>query len=74
MTNKEAIERWAKYIVPSVFKGEDQLLREQPEWRERLAASTPDNATEVAQAYCHAIAEVIVKNAVDYNPDEDLTS
>jgi len=27
ISNREAIERWAKYIIPAVFKAEDVLLQ-----------------------------------------------
>ena len=36
MTNKEEIERWAKFIIPAVFKAEDKLTKEHPEWHDRL--------------------------------------
>lgn len=36
MTNKEAIDHWAEQIIPAVFKAEDALQKEKPEWKERL--------------------------------------
>ena len=36
MTNKECIDRWAEQIIPAVFKAEDALQKDKPEWKERL--------------------------------------
>lgn len=83
MTNKEAIERWAKYIVPTVFKAEDALKKAKPEWEERLRKlGTPDgeDPTKVAVEYCHEIATIIVRFSADYDnedysdhePEDDL--
>lgn len=33
MTNKECVERLAKYIIPAVFRAEDALLKKKPEWK-----------------------------------------
>lgn len=71
MTNQEAIERWAKYIVPAVFRAEDEMLKEQPEWRERIENAPDDDIEQVAREYCTAIATRIVTTATDYDPDED---
>lgn len=70
MTNKAAIERWATVIVPAVFKAETQLQREHPEWIERIKNITPEDGHRVAKAYCTAIAEIIVRDSKDYNPNE----
>ena len=73
MTNSEAITRWAEFIIPAVFKAEDQLKREHPEWTERLRKlGTPEGEDphQVAQEYCTAIATIIVTNAEDYDPNE----
>lgn len=75
MTNKEAVERWAKYIIPAVFRAEDALRKNHPEWNERLALlGTPDgeNPHKVAEDYCKEIAEIIVKFGSDYEPDGTL--
>ena len=72
MTNKEAIERWAKYIIPTVFRAEHQLQDSKPEWNERLANLKDDEGPATAQKYCREIAEIIVKQAEDYVPDETL--
>jgi len=75
MTKQETIERWAKYIIPAVFKAEDALQKAQPEWRTRLAALNDDTPHEVgeqlAKEYCTAVAEVIVMMAGDCEDDEE---
>ena len=70
MTNQECINRWAQYIIPAVFKAEDELIRTHPEWKERLAQIDPAEGTQIAQEYCTAIATIIVTNAEDYDPNE----
>ena len=65
MTDKEAIERWARYIIPAVFKAETKILQEHPEWKERLTNIEEEDAWQVAEEYCTAIATEIVTNAVD---------
>lgn len=70
MTNKEAIERWAEYIIPTVFRAEQQLLITKPEWEKRLKYVLVDDAPKIAYEYCRAIAEIIVTNAEDYDPNE----
>ena len=65
MTDKEAIDRWAGYIIPAVFKAETKLQREHPEWVERLRNVNEENCGSVAEEYCRAIATEIVTNAVD---------
>lgn len=75
MTNKEAVERWAKYIIPTVFRAEDALRKACPEWNERLALlGMPDGEEphKVAEEYCKEIAEIIVKFGSDYEPDGTL--
>ena len=65
MTNEEAIERWARYIIPAVFKAETKLQREHPEWKVRLRNIKEEEASRVAEEYCTAIATEIVTNAAD---------
>ena len=77
MKDKEAIDRWAKYIIPTVFKAEDALQKAKPEWKERLRKlRTPDGEepSKVAQEYCHEIATIIVRQAADsdHSPEDDL--
>lgn len=72
MTNKEAMERWAKYIIPTVFRAEHQLQDAKPEWKERLANLKDDEGPAAAQEYFREIAEIIVTQAADYVPDETL--
>lgn len=69
MTNKEAIDRWGEMIIPAVFKGEEALLREKPEWKERLANASDENMPLLARQYCEEIATIIVTTAADYKPD-----
>ena len=70
MKNKEAIDHWAKYIIPAVFRAEDRLTKEKPVWREWLSHVTPENGSELAEMYCREIAEIIVRNSPDYDPNE----
>ena len=73
MTNKEAIDRWAEFIIPGVFKAEDALQKAKPEWKERLAAlnagTSKEDGEKVASEYCREIATIIVTQAADYEPD-----
>ena len=75
MTNKEAIERWAKFIIPVVFRAEDALKKAHPEWNDRLAHLCEEGGEDphqVAEEYCHDIAEIILKfYSTDYDPDEE---
>ena len=64
MTNKEAIDRWATYIIPAVFKAEDDLLKAKPEWKERmkkLRQPGGEDPYKVAEEYCREIATIIVQ-------------
>ena len=45
MTNKECVERWAEFIIPAVFRAEDELLKTHPEWCERLANIPEDKVS-----------------------------
>lgn len=72
MTNAQAIDRWAEYIIPAVFKAEDALKKAKPEWNERLKRlGTPggEDPHKVAEEYCREIATIIVKQGSDYEPD-----
>ena len=72
MTNKEAVDRWAEYIIPAVFKAEDALQKAKPEWKERLARLgelSGEPPGTVAAEYCREIATIIVTQASDYKPD-----
>ena len=59
---KDTIERWTQYIIPAVFWAETKILKEHPEWKERLKGVMKENADQVAEEYCRAIATEIVKN------------
>ena len=76
MTNKEAIDRWAEYIIPAVFKAEDALQKSVPEWVERLAAlnagTSQEGGEKVAREYCQVIARIIVTQGSDYEPDGSI--
>jgi len=83
MTNKEAIDRWAKYIIPAVFKAEDALQKAKPEWKERLrklGQPGGEEPTKVSEEYCREIATIIVRMSPDYDmtdysdhePEDDL--
>ena len=72
MTNKEAVDRWAEFIIPAVFKAEDALQKANPEWKERLARLGEPGGEPpgtVANEYCREIATIIVTQAEDYEPD-----
>ena len=73
MTNKETIDRWAEQIIPAVFKAENALQKEKPEWIARLATLSNGASTEdlhkMAEEYCREIATIIVTQAADYEPD-----
>lgn len=73
MTRQEAIDRWAKFIIPSVFRAETELLQAHPEWKIRLETTkVADYETrhKVADEYTRAIAEIIVSRT----SDEELRS
>ena len=75
MTNKEAVDRWAEYIIPAVFKAEDALQKAKPEWKERLARLGEPGGEPpgvVAAEYCREIATIIVKQGSDYEPDGSI--
>ena len=75
MTNKEAIDRWAEYIIPAVFKAEDALKNSKPEWEERLrklGTKDGEDPHKVAEEYCREIATIIVTQGVDYVPDGSI--
>lgn len=72
MTNKECVERWAEFIIPAVFRAEDELLKTHPEWSERLANIPEEKASVVVEEYCTAIAEIIVRASEDFNEEEGL--
>ena len=69
MTNKEAVDRWAEYIIPAVFRAEEALQKVKPEWKEKLANVSKENGALLERLYCEEIATIIVKQAADYEPD-----
>lgn len=75
MTNKEAVDRWAEQIIPTVFRAEDALKKARPEWIERLRRLGEPGGEPpgtVAAEYCREIATIIVKHAIDYKPDGSI--
>ena len=73
MTNREAVERLAKMIIPAVFRAEDALQKAKPEWRERVKnIDNDDEMRKLAEEYCTEIATIIVKGGSDYEPDGTL--
>ena len=75
MTNKEAIDRWAEYIIPAVFRAENALKKAKPEWEKRLRnLGTPEGEDphKVAEEYCREIATIIVRFSEDYD-DKDYS-
>lgn len=75
ISNREAIERWAEYIIPAVFKAEDALKKAKPEWESRLRAlGQPggEDPHKVAEEYCRDIARIFVTQGVDYVPDGSI--
>ena len=74
MTNKEAIDRWAKFIIPAVFRAEDALKKAKPEWEERLkrlGEPGGEDPHKVAEEYCREIATIIVTQAADDSEDTE---
>lgn len=68
MTRQEAIDRWAKFIVPSVFRAETELLQTHPEWKIRLEETKDadyETVRKVSTDYARAIAEIIVSRTSD---------
>ena len=68
MTRQEAIDRWAEFIVPGVFRAETELLQTHPEWKMRLEATKDadyETRHKVADEYTRAIAEIIVRRTSD---------
>lgn len=73
MTRQEAIDRWAKFIIPSVFRAETELLQAHPEWKIRLETTKEtgfETRHKVADEYTRAIAEIIVSRTSDEELDE----
>lgn len=67
---REAVERWAKYIIPAVFRAEDALKVKHPEWIAKLQNVTAENMQEMAEGYCRAVAEEIVFISTDKEKEE----
>ena len=73
MTKKEAIDRWAKLIIPAVMMAESKLLEDKPVWREWLSHVTLENRSELADMYCREIAEIIVRRS-GYDTNEETNN
>ena len=64
MTRQEAVERWTD-IANTVFWAEERIAKE---WNERLREApnlSKEQQHELAQAYCRAIAEEVVRPTTD---------
>ena len=61
MTRQEAINHWAEYVIPSVFKAEDKL---RPQLK-KIIADNKDDHERAAKLYCQAIATEIVSHTTD---------
>jgi hypothetical protein len=75
MTNKEAIDRLAEYIIPAVFMAENELKKAVPEWEERLrhlGEPGGEDPHKVADEYCRAIAHIIVTLGSDHAHDGSI--
>ena len=68
MTRQEAIEHWAKEIIPAVFAADLVFQQKHPEWRLRLESTKVadyETRCKVADEYTRAIAEIIVSHTSD---------
>ena len=61
MTRQEMIDRWAKNIIPAVFKAEDELRPQ----LQKILKDYQDDPTTAAELYAHTIAEEIVSQTTD---------
>ena len=61
MTRQEAIEEWARYTIPAVFKAEDKLRSQ----LQQILKDHEDEPTTAAELYAHAIATEILSHITD---------
>lgn len=74
ISNREAIERWAEYILPVAFKAETEFQREHPEWvarLRRLGEPGGEDPYKVSREYCLELAKKIVLQGTDYDPTDE---
>lgn len=60
-SKKDIIMHWAEFIIPAVFWAETELLKNEPEWVERVKDAPEEEREELAQEYCTAIAHIILR-------------
>lgn len=68
MTRQEAIEHWAKEIIPAVLAADLVLQQKHPEWQLRLESTKDadyETRCKVADEYTRAIAEIILGRTSD---------
>jgi hypothetical protein len=70
MTIEQAIQRWAKFIVPTVFRAEAEMLRKHPELEGSLRNIPASELPARAAAYSRAVAEEVVVQGRKYDPDD----
>lgn len=70
MTIEQAIQRWSKFIVPTVFRAEAEMLRKHPEFEGYLSNIPTDQLPARAAAYSRAVAEEVVAQGRKYDPDD----
>lgn len=60
-SKKDIIKHWAEFVIPAVFYAETELLKNEPEWVERVKDAPEEEREELAQEYCTAIAHIILR-------------
>lgn len=60
-SKKDIIKHWAEFVIPAVFWAETELLKNEPEWVERVKDAPDEDREELAQEYCTAIAHIILR-------------
>ena len=72
MTNKEAIDRWAEYIIPAVFKAEDALQKAKPEWKERLKHLGESGGNAASRKLACAFRDAMERSSLSSKEKIDL--
>lgn len=63
-SKKDIIKHWAEFIIPAVFYAETELLKNEPEWVERVKNVSEEERAKVAQECCTAIAHIILREPI----------
>lgn len=63
-SKKDIIKHWAEFVIPAVFWAETELLKNEPEWVERVKDAPDEEKEELAQDYCTAIAHIILREPI----------